>query len=61
MTIADHCQLTVHQGRTALRMTGPDGLDVIYPLTAPEAAAIVRRLAVTLQQYVDRIDQEPAA
>lgn len=60
MTIAGHCDLTVIDGRPALRLRS-DNVDVAYPLTPSEAAAIIRRLAIALEQYVkphtDRTDQ----
>lgn len=52
MTTADHCDITVHDGRTSLRLRTNDGLDIIYPLDAPEAAAIISRLARTLTTYL---------
>jgi hypothetical protein len=52
MIVADHCDLTVHDGRTSIRLRGPDDLDVICPIDAPQAAAIVSRLARTLATYL---------
>lgn len=64
MTVADHCDLTVHDGRTAIRLRDDHGLDVIYHLDASEAAAIVSRLARTLATYLtppdDRTDETRA-
>ncbi len=48
-TVADHCDLTVHNGAPAVHLRG-EGLDVVYPLTPSEAATFIKRLAGSLAQ-----------
>lgn len=74
MTVVDHCDLTVHDGHTSIRLRDHSGgIDVVHHLTPSEAAAIIHRLARTLATYLtppgNRTDathahpdhQEPAA
>lgn len=46
---ASWCDLTVTDGAPTIRLRSND-LDVIYPLTPSEAAALIRRLATSIEQ-----------
>lgn len=49
MTPVEHCDLTVHDGHTSIRLRDDSGdIDIVHHLTPSEAAAIIAKLARTL-------------
>lgn len=50
-TRAEWCDLTAVDGAPAIRLRG-DGVDVVHQLTPSEAAALVSRLARSLQTWL---------
>ncbi len=52
MTVAEHCDMTVHGGAPAIRLRNDNGDDLVHPLTPSEAAALIAKLARSLTTYL---------